>query len=308
MKRFLYSCVAFVSVVLVAAFFSCDLLSSGDGDGGGGGGGGGTVTPGAELVETMNYTTSGSTIIMTEIPGVVTCYSYCDSLTLVQECDTSGGSDTSQYVLSGDTLKTLMDLDTLPSNAVVAYWMIAVRKGTGTGLQGVWTVTGATYQVLSGTPTQAELTMIQQELAYFSPGSGNTMEVQITANQVKLYEVSSITFAQELVMGLSEALDTSLFDLTVTVVNANTVKVKGNVTNEEVTITYNSTAETVTYTSSVAAHAAHVYYENPTTCPNDEMPPWLPVFLVGNMKTQTQKAPAVSIAPLLKRRKAPSLF
>jgi hypothetical protein len=279
---------AFLAFSASMVFFSCDILNPKDKDNTPG-----SVSQGAVLEETIGYTATANEITMTE-PAGSNCWSYCDGTELVEECDTSSGSDESiPYTLSGNTLSFGVDQSEMESGAVVQLNMVLTRVGDGTGLQGVWKVTGMSYTVLSGTLTPAEKAELDEAVASddFFDEMGS-MELQITATQINVYYLEGgYSWADDFIDEWNgewssdpSYADSANYNVTVTKVNNNTIKLVGKKNGETVTITWDNSAETITYTSTDAAHSAHTYYENPTSCPNNYYPSWYYEFLSANSK------------------------
>ncbi|MGA2505945.1 MAG: hypothetical protein ABSF80_00520 [Chitinispirillaceae bacterium] len=217
--------------------------------------GGGDI--GGGNTQTLTYYVSGTDIIAT-FPQEITTYSYCNGNSLVTENDTSPEYvSTMPYSISGNTLTLIQSTDT-------AYYD---RSGTGSGLTGIWVVVSAPY----GWPSQLDVT-------------ATTIVATLTncyADDIIDMWNSGGTYA-----------DSAWYNVTVTKVSCSQVTLHGNVTNEQVTISFNSAGD-ATFTSTVSGHTAHTYYSNPTSCPND-YPDWYYTgFLDNNLKASPPAKRAV---------------
>ena len=175
------------------------------------------------------------------------------------------------HYCNGDSLKTETNTDTAQTQTT-PYLLLnsdnllvitdqngldsLTRVGTGMGVQGQWTGSdGASYNV--GVST-------------------------ITMTIVNNY------YADDFIMSWNVGGQTS--HITVTKVSDFQVTLKGNMTQELVTVTFNSAGD-ATYTSSNTANTAKVVYSDPASCPNDP-PTWLTTFKTANLSAIAKTAVA----------------
>lgn len=188
----------------------------------------------------VTYTIVGNLIIVS-YPETIYTYSYCDGNQLIVENDTSeAGSDTTSFLLLNNDNLLVIEGDTL------------TRIGTGSGIQGVWSMAGfGTITIGASTITVSEsysyADMFIEEWDMF-PMADNVTATKLSENMVQL---------------------------------------TGSISGEVVTISWNAAGD-VTYSSSNSQHATGVVYDNPTACPNDE-PEWLLLFLDENESVALNK-------------------
>gem|GEM_PF-2829449 len=302
------------SVVVTGAvlFAGCDLLDNGKDDDKNTAGA--TVTPGATQMMAGTYqatTLGGKTVIISTMttPASIDTFRECHDTTLVTVIDTTPAeteTDTAVYELNGNVLTIVEEQDTIGS-AVVQEISVFKRKGSGTGLEGVWQFDSAGYKVISGTlaaDDKAELDgeMVENNAMLDAMG----MEILLTSNEIKFYV--SPNMAPIMMIAFQELMQDTCLDAAIAPVSATSVKITGNKSGEIVTITFTQVSGikinmdmdylpvNITYSSSDAGHATHTYYANPTQCPNEIMPDWLMEFYLKNYKASCmggfQKRPA----------------
>jgi hypothetical protein len=286
-KKKALSLPAAVSVAVSLGFFSCQLFKPESAPAG-------EITPGAELMGVNNYRVSGNKII-TDMPDTIDCWTGCWDDSMVEYCDTvEAYSDTVTYDLTGNTLMLYFPFDTLDtSEAVVTMCLILSRKGSGGGLEGVWSVSDLSYEIIQGNPTQGEITGLETEIAFLKKmfTEKMIMEYEFSAGQLKGYSKQIQDFADGFIDDWNgwwyddpALADSAQYDIAVTKVDANIVTLYGNLSEETVTIKHNPSAHSITYSSNDPAHAPHTYFEDTETCPNDDYPQWWWDFHQGNLK------------------------
>jgi len=233
-------------------------------------GDGGSVTTETRV---YSYTVLGSTIIVS-IPEDIYSYSYCNGNTLETYSDTSPAHDEPMpFVVSGDTLKFIEGTDTV----------VLIRMGSGSGLIGQWYVADTDLQ---NGQVRLDITT-------------STLTVTITVNNCYVDDFIDSwnccgTWA-----------DSASYDITVLKLSCTQVRLTGNISGEVVTISWDTDGN-MTFTSNNTGHAAHTWYENPTSCPNF-YPDWYYTdFLYMNPKN----TPAAKRAerPFVPRVKKHSIF
>jgi len=242
------------------------------------GSGGGT---GPVLINLGSYSDNGAALVITT--PATTDYS-CNGTTLVTRTR-AGSTFTVPYTLSGNTL-TVYTPDgagtVLPSGAVVDYAEV-YTGGNGTGLQGTWTFSDATYLLVSGTLTAQDYSQITSELANIRDnGTGNT--IQFSGNSITTLQDANT--AQDFLDGNwnpPRLPNAALYNVTVVATGKYTVRMTGVTTGEIVTLTLSPNGD-VTYSSSVSANTTFHYFDQPTSCPNNDQPDWYVQFLAANVK------------------------
>jgi hypothetical protein len=262
----------------------------------GGTGGGNPLGAGPnDPVQEGTYTAIGDQLSL-DFGETIYTDSYCYGDSLVVEADTFQSTPVAlDYELSGNTLalteeesneyydEALDDYVTFQDpNAIVAFQMVFTRSTSGTDIQGTWVLTGAAYEVVSGTLTAAETQALNtQVLAMQEDLAEWGMTLVFGASTVSVYQTGgSSSLADELLYEYEQYVVQSC-NITAAKVNSNTISLTGDVTGEVVTIAV-STDWDMTYSSSDPTHATHTYYDNPTSCPNDYEPLWFEDFLVAN--------------------------
>ncbi len=267
------------------------------------------VGPSGSLVKTMSYTVSDNKFIL-EYEEEIISWSYCDGDELITQSDTiEAGVDTMEFELSGDTIKIVHDRFILQSGSVVQYQTICIRKGSGDSLVGIWTISHYTYEVISGELTQDEINDINDDIdEYNEELMEYSIDIEITKDMVYIYERELVEWSYA-DMFIEEWNDYygQYFDITIAKVNNRTVKLTGNTTGEVVTVTVNRN-EDIIYTSSNSEHGKHVYYSNPTQCPNDYQPEWFDDFLSDNYASDFNKKSTFKFNEKLLNRKKQSFF
>jgi hypothetical protein len=226
---------------------------------------------------TATYEISGD-LITIHFPADTYTSTYCDysADTLVTDVYIdSAYTETDTFSLSGNTLTVW---GPGPDTTIVF-----TRVGSGSGIQGTWTTTmyGATVTLVI---TATTLTMTESDISY--------------------------CVADDFMTYYPYMYDTAYFAITATKLSCTQVRLTGDTTGEQVTITWNSNGD-MTYTSNRTGspyyHTAYTYYANPTTCPNNYEPDWFwsypDGFLTTNMKGIGKKAVAPSAPVLLDMQK-----
>jgi hypothetical protein len=202
------------------------------------------------------------------------------------------------YTVSGNILK-LSDytgyLDGDSTSPLIAYFMEFSREGSGSGLEGLWKFTGYSYEVVTGTLTEAQKDTLDAEMQDENEDMDFMgMELQFASGKLSIYYNEEGDYGYDQAQSFIDKwngeyyddpsdADSARYNITVQKINATTVRLTGNKTNEIVTISFSD--ESTVYTSSVAANAAHTYYYEPVQCPNDYTPDWFYDFKTDNMKT-----------------------
>jgi hypothetical protein len=257
-------------------------------------------------MESITYQVQGNTMIES-VQMVMPGGTYCDLDSLVRSNDSSmTEKDTGEFDLTGDTLRLLQAPETMMvSGAVIQPYTQMLRKGSGTGLTGVWTDPTAGYTVLSGTLTSDEIAEENANNVSFSDLYGLTVEYDITSSQVLIYLSGQLDLAAMFIndwnYGSDPTLypaDSAMYNITIQKVSPKKLILTGNTSGESVTINWNVLSGTFldmkyteVFTSSNPAHTAYTYYSNPQTCPDDEYPLWWDgSFLTDNEKAGLVKA------------------
>jgi len=230
------------------------------------------------ISETKTYTQSGSTIVINAQTTIQTV-KYCNGDSMVTYHDTESIlSRQIPFILSGNTLK-IFD-DTLPvsdsePNLIIFGYDIYTRQGTGSGLIGTWRLTSYSDSVVQGQLTSEEKATFDSSLQIVNWGiSGDIFLIQFSASTMS----TSLTINPYPIFAeaFKFSFDTLLYNISVSIGNAQTAILTGNSTKEIVTITCDSAGDE-TYSSSNANNTTTVAYNN-TTCP----PGWYIAFLKDN--------------------------
>jgi hypothetical protein len=191
------------------------------------------------------------------------------------------------FELNGDLLTIPMGMDTLKtSGAVVELVMTLTRIGTGSGLQGTWSLNPISYRIVSGTPTAEETARLNDNVGEVNGSLSGQMTItatQITVTSVNTNSFFAEDFIDEWNRGGPAMSDSARYAITVTLISSSMVELTGQKTGEKVTISEQGEGD-IMYLSSVAAHQAHTYYVNPASCPNPREPVWYQDFLNANLK------------------------
>lgn len=253
-----------------------------------------------ELEQTNLYTISGDTLSLIS-PEQIMSWSYCYDDSLIASSDTFP-MDTFplQFQVSGNELSltyfevTDSILSSTEDTVIFTLRMILSRLTGASGLIGRWLLNRIDYVEISGQLTQTDIKHLdifygdshieQYEYGFNSDG---TVDVKANLNFSVWYVNNFIEFWNEGFNNHSPS-DSSIYDITVEKINDSTVRLTGRITNELVTISWNTDGDgpyndDVTYSSSVSTHATRTIYDNPTTCPN-EPPAWYDSFLTMNAK------------------------
>lgn len=240
--------------------------------------------------EVMEYTISGDNLITSSEQTVYT-YSYCDGDSLVSEADTSEAYlDTIPFSVSGNTLKIAFDEEYFDEaeTILITIWGLLSRTGSGSGIEGKWSSSDVEYTVTEGSLTEDEKNEVEAWLTLYR--AEMNMDVEISNGKIEVYYLDSddSALADVFIMVWNGEYnddpswsDSARYDITVTKVDASTVQLKGNKTDETVTIALSEEKET--YSSSDPENETGTYYYDPVTCPN-EVPTWYYDFLYNNSK------------------------
>jgi len=256
--------------------------------------------PDGVLDVVMDYSVSGDKLIM-PFEESINVYSYCIGDSLVTESDTTKASvDTMKFSQSGNTLKVAVEEFSVneDDSMLVTLWQVFARKGSGSGLEGTWSSTGLDYTVTGGEITEAQKTELEEMLK----GENEEMDLVVTSGQIKVYyQENTENLADEFINdwngeGYSDPADSdsATYDITVTKVDASTVQLKGNKTDETVTIVLSDEKEV--YSSSNSENATGAYMYEPENCPNT-VPSWYYAFLSGNSRTGMAKQAKTTVTP-----------
>jgi hypothetical protein len=183
---------------------------------------------------TYSYDTNGATINIT-IPEHTDTSRYCIIDSLVVEYDFfPAGILAWLYAVNGSVL-TVID-----GNDTASY----TRSGAGIGLTGSWTLNG----------------------------TNDLLPVKITFTATTVSLVYQKCRADEFI-AFDWAPDSAAYAVSLQKVSCTEVRLTGDTTRETVTISWNGSGDKTT-SSSDPAHAAHTWYADPVSCPNDEYPDW----------------------------------
>ena len=195
-----------------------------------------TVNRGPEV---MTYTVTNDTMHLVSALRIEP-RTECNGDTLVTEYDTTsdGGTMDMKFSVSGNTLS--LYLDTVPTTLS--------RVGSGSGLVGTWTPDDATAHM-------------PDTLAF----TATTLTVSGGGDDNRCYADDYMEW--------SWPNDSANFNGTAVKLSCTQIRLTGAATSEQVTITWDAVGNK-TFTSTNAARTPHIWYENPTSCPNNWSPDW----------------------------------
>ena len=236
--------------------------------------------------ETLTYTVLGDSITIT-MPQQIYANTYCNGNTLAIRYDTSlGWIQTMWFNVSVNTLS----LDQGGNIATLT------RVGSGTGLIGTWTPD------IPGSDMPDTLIFDATTITVYGTG-GNSCPADNYLQYRWYWDTSS----------QNGNLNGTIVELSCT-----QVRITGNVTGEQVTITWASNGDmTYTSTSTNPVRTPHTWYENPTSCPNNDSPDWWWTqypdnsgFMNQNQKASTaaKRAAVGPSVPVMKRHSRSGLF
>jgi hypothetical protein len=248
----------------------------------------------------VSYVQNGNTLTLT-VSQYTYSFTYCNGDSLVSQTDTMPDTSYSMRIeLSANTLKMFPGLkDTLDSSkAVVELYMALSRKSSGTGLTGVWTLNGYNYEVISGMPTQGELSK-NIFINFMDFYEGMTFEYEFTGSQINYYVSGEYDHAKNFIdnwngkyyVGIDA--DSSRYAISIQKTGKTVVQLTGLKSGEIVTVVFsqisfndliNNNVGTTTYSSTNPSHPQYVYDSNKKTCPNAPEPSWYWEFLDSNSK------------------------
>lgn len=289
--RFLALCAA--GIVLAA----CDSTNSGAGSPMGPASSGPLV-----IVTTGRYTVAGNSITL--VPDEIEDEAYCAEEHLSSgeirhelRRDTNR-TTTVSWSIVGDTLRFPIEKDTSRSYGtpttifgITEHWISSVRIGGGPGIEGVWRAVGVGEREIfgnGGSGSGESEAYSRQALALaentfsFADGRITITGKHFAARWFLAQWNGDLTDS----MGWPGFADSARHDIAVEILDERRVRLTGRTSGEVVTIAWTESEET--YTSSVAAHSRHVYYRNPSACPNEPKPGWWQDFLVANRPSNLQ--------------------
>jgi hypothetical protein len=248
------------------------------------------ATPsGIQAGAAIPYTVSANKIVLSN-PGTINTFSYCMNTELITSGDTSEAeSDSITFELAGDVLNLTTNSDTMAlSQAVVLHRVDLARKGSGTGLEGVWLVRQSGYSVVSGTLDSVEQHMLDEGTQEESFFGGLVVELEFKDGKLYPYMDGTYDYAVNFT-GDWTVNDSLYYDITVQKVSPDSVVMTGRQSHEVVGVAWKTIDLAIfdyaqTFTSNAVAHASYTYRSVPVTCPDPSVPSWWGVFLNGNLK------------------------
>ena len=202
------------------------------------------------LMSSFEYSLSDNTITLT------VNQSFCED-SILKHVDAMQ----LHFTVSHDTL-FLKPTDTFSELFSDSSILVLKRIGSGSGLQGAWMVVGdkanETSQVAPVMIPNYDLTIKFTETT-----------MQTFANQSP---VDQLYYAYQ---------NFENFNISVSKKD-NSIILTGNITREKITITIVGNAEQIVYNSSDISKEDHIYYSNPTECPNEVSPDWFIDFVIDN--------------------------
>lgn len=240
----------------------------------------------------FRYSVDGHNLTLTYVSREVMTECIGDSL--IREIDSSTDVEVYQYQLSEDSLTLLLPINLF--GAEIQFAVHHARNGEGSGIQGLWTCTGMSYTVLSGTISDENKALLDGIVADFEP-----TQVEFTDTEMREIDSDNNNSAYSPADVFISSWDTSYYSITVTKISDYCVLLEGNTTGENVVIAFFS--DRTVYYSSDYTHETHTYYDVPEECPNDYRPGWYYAFQSANgrmvylQKTEISGPPAVRRMP-----------
>jgi len=243
------------------------------------------------LLDTVDYVILGNAIIV-ETQEDIEIFSYCsfaDELVLDTFYFEEAGFDTTEFEIVGNTFVLAGDIDTLESGAVIQYFTTLTAVSNQSGVTGVWNNPTPGYEVLSGSMTAAEKIELDQELAFIIMMMSEMSQVTyyISNTQIIIHIPEEINsnldyFAEDYYeQYYADSLDAAQAAITLETIDNATVKLTGGTTGEIITVSQDNQGNR-TYTSNNPDNADYTYYQNPTSCPNENRPDWMLAFYLDN--------------------------
>jgi hypothetical protein len=219
------------------------------------------------------YTATGSTIVVTVNKNL------CKGDSLKHVADM-----TLTYQVKGDTLfftgGTFFGVTDSGSSGLGNGMVVLVRQGSGSGsgLAGSWQWIG--IKDSAGAPVDTSMSILMNyEVTEFSATNMNTYNLK--SNAEIMYDTYVFLFDP-----------TSGYHITVARPDPNTVTLTGGISGEVMTVTFPVDNHSIIFSSTNPLHQAHIYYAEPTSCPNDASPAWFIDFLMANYQVAVAKQAA----------------
>ena len=231
------------------------------------------------------YQVLGNNLILSGPPKIIR---YCIGSSLGEDIQT--GSDTIEFNRRGDSLTVFLDKQFTDAGSEVqnTRLFLLLFRGTG-GLMGIWRFVEPGYRVISGIPTAAESTALNQGLEWTRRELAfKVITWEVTASSIILKEdiQTACLFVAKWngeIGGGANYADSSVFDISVQTISKTTVEMAGRRTSEVVWLSDWPNGDR-TYRSGEASHAEFRYFSSPQGCPAPIEPSWYADFLAGNRK------------------------
>lgn len=251
-------------------------------------------------VQTYRYTIQGQEIhVVSDDPdGEAYCRSETSSqgevrYELVRD---TNRIETLSWAIVGDTLRFPIERDTSSSfdgtaksiTGITERWLNHVRLSGTSGLSGTWRAVSFGERVVFGdTPggndvfdeyNRKTFALVERTLSFADGRLTNT-----TTSPVARWFLAQWNGDIVNPMLWSGTADSARYDIAVELLDERQVRLTGRKSAEIVTIGWSLDQQV--YTSSVATHPAHVYYRDPSSCPNASKPVWWQDFLAANERS-----------------------
>lgn len=217
-------------------------------------------------------------------------YSYCNDSILVTHT-LINPDDSISYDIRGDNLAHYLPfIDSLSEGSVIQRIANFKREDASTGPEGLWIFSQYSYRITSGTLTPEALdTQLKRINSANSENIFLSIHLQIQDGEISYYYDNHN--AEKFIASWNDTLDpdwgyaySSRFNITLKLLDKNSVELKGETSSEIVKTTWHNIYEK-TFSSDNPAHAEYTYLSKPKTCPNLFRPIWYRPFFYDNEKS-----------------------
>lgn len=196
------------------------------------------------------------------------------------------------YILDHDTLmlktgRTSMGSADGVDTVIWETYTVHIRQGFGTGLKGLWRITGERAELVKGNPTPDQQQRLDMYLGYDAEEMA-AFPGFVEFEDARLIYHTDADLAGKFLYDWNHAhpgvsIDSSSYAIEIRAIGKSAVELKGKKTDETVQITL-SADNSRRYTSDSPSHLPYTYEGVPTACPNHFAPQWYDQFLWDNVR------------------------